>query len=159
MSTEEWITAQEAAPILRVGVRQVHRYAEQGQLVTRRAGRRVLFDRTSIDALAQTLAVDVKPETAQTARQDIVQPSELLNYLRERDQQLENARRDLAQAMLEIGRLQARLQTAEAEVRRLQAPPPETPETLETAQTTEAATTETAEISVAERWWKRLFGS
>jgi uncharacterized membrane protein len=145
MSTEqEWITAAEAATVLRVGVRQVHRYGEQEQLVTRRAGRRVLFSRTSVEKLATELAVDVKPETPQTARHDIVQPSELLTYLRERDQQLEATRERLEQALLEVGRLQARVQIAEAEVQRLQAPATETAQTAETAQPLP--------------WWKRLFG-
>ena len=79
MSEQTWLTAADAAKVLRVTSRQVHRYAEQGQLVTRRAGRRVLFSAASVAQLADDLAVDVRPSAQ---RQEMI-PAELINYLRE----------------------------------------------------------------------------
>ena len=75
----QWLTAADAATILRVTSRQVHRYAEQGQLVTRRAGRRVLFSATSVAQLADELAVDIRP-AAQS--RELMTP-ELARYLAE----------------------------------------------------------------------------
>ena len=80
MSDEEtWLTAADAGKILRVTSRQVHRYGEQGQLVTRRAGRRVLFTAASVARLADDLAVDVRPAT-QTRE---LLPPEMIRYLQE----------------------------------------------------------------------------
>lgn len=120
MSNDEELTAEQAAPILRVSVRQVHRYREAGQLEHRRAGRRVLFQRASVEALAKELAVDI-PHTASQSEPTpdqsvaVLPPGELLNYLRERETRLEAA-------LLEIGRLQTRLQQAEEELKQLKAP-------------------------------------
>ena len=75
-----WLTASDAAQLLRVTPRQVHRYAEQGQLVTRRAGRRVLFDSASVAHLADELQVDVRPAPSQ--RNELMSP-ELARYLTE----------------------------------------------------------------------------
>lgn len=59
MNDQQWLTAADAAKVLKVTTRQVHRYAEHGQLVTRRAGRRVLFSAASVAQLADDLAVDI----------------------------------------------------------------------------------------------------
>ena len=81
----QWLTAADAGKILRVTSRQVHRYAEQGQLVTRRAGRRVLFSAESVAQLADELAVDVRPAPSQ--RQDLI-PPEMVRYLQEQAEQM-----------------------------------------------------------------------
>jgi DNA-binding transcriptional MerR regulator len=81
-----WLTVAEAAQILRVTPRQVHRYAEHKQLVTRRAGRRVLFDAASVARLADELAVDVRPAPAQ--RNELMSP-ELARYLAEQARMLQ----------------------------------------------------------------------
>ena len=80
MSEETWLTAADAAKVLRVSSRQVHRYAQQGQLVTRRAGHRVLFSAASVAQLADDLAVDVRPAAAQS--RELISP-ELVRYLQE----------------------------------------------------------------------------
>ncbi len=59
MNDQQWLTAADAAKVLKVTTRQVHRYAEHGRLVTRRAGRRVLFSAASVAQLADDLAVDI----------------------------------------------------------------------------------------------------
>jgi hypothetical protein len=85
MSDEQtWLTAADAAQVLRVSTRQVHRYAETGQLVTRRAGRRVLFSAASVAQLADDLAVDIRP-AAQT--RDLM-PPEMVRYLQEQGEMM-----------------------------------------------------------------------
>ena len=59
MNDQQWLTVADAAKDLKVTTRQVHRYAEHGQLVTRRAGQRVLFSAASVAQLADDLAVDM----------------------------------------------------------------------------------------------------
>lgn len=68
---DEWLTVHDAARILRVSTRQTHRYAEEGRIVTRRAGRRVLFSRASVVQLADDLAVDIRP---QSQSRDVIPP-------------------------------------------------------------------------------------
>ncbi len=79
MNDQQWLTATDAAKVLRVTSRQVHRYAEQGQLVTRRAGRRVLFSAASVAQLADDLAVDVRPASQS---RELIAP-EMVRYLQE----------------------------------------------------------------------------
>lgn len=76
---QNWLTAADAAQVLRVSARQVHRYAEEGKLVTRRAGRRVLFSAASVAQLADDLAVDIRP--ASQSRELI--PPELVRHIAE----------------------------------------------------------------------------
>lgn len=112
----EWLTVHDAAAILRVSTRQVHRYAEESRLVTRRAGRRVLFNRASVVKLADDLAVDIRP-AAQT--RDLISP-ELARYLSEQ-----------AEQMRQQGETQASIDRRLAEIeRRLAQPPPNTPRWL-----------------------------
>jgi hypothetical protein len=81
---QTWLTAADAAQVLRVSARQVHRYAETGQLVTRRAGRRVLFSSASVAKLADDLAVDIRP-AAQS--RDLI-PPELVRHIGEQAEQM-----------------------------------------------------------------------
>ena len=76
---DTWLTAADAAKVLRVSQRQVHRYGEARQLVTRRAGRRTLFSAASVAQLADDLAVDIRP-AAQS--RELMTP-ELARYLTE----------------------------------------------------------------------------
>lgn len=108
----EWITVEEAASILHLGVRGTHRYAERGRLATRRAGRRLLFYRPDVEALAQDLkaASRFSPSPA-SPKPDLVPAGEMLAYLRERDQQL-------AEQQQQVTILLARLAEAQAELNR-----------------------------------------
>jgi hypothetical protein len=81
---QTWLTAADAAQVLRVSARQVHRYAEMGQLVTRRAGRRVLFSAASVAQLADDLAVDIRPATQS---RDLI-PPELVRHIGEQAEQM-----------------------------------------------------------------------
>lgn len=80
MNDEIWLTAADAAKVLRVTPRQVHRYGEQGQLVTRRAGRRTLFSAASVAKLADDLAVDIRPPAPQS--RELI-PPELVEYMQQ----------------------------------------------------------------------------
>jgi hypothetical protein len=83
-TSQTWLTAADAAKVLRVSARQVHRYAELGQLVTRRAGRRVLFSAESVAKLADELAVDYRPAPAPP--RDLAPMIDAISDLRKRDQ-------------------------------------------------------------------------
>lgn len=114
--SDEWLTAKQAAAILRVDPRSVHRYAEQDRLTKRDAGgRRVLFSRESVARLADELAVDVLPDK-QRQRADVLPASELLTYLRERDQQLADTQRRLESAIYELAQAHARVAQLESEL-------------------------------------------
>jgi DNA-binding transcriptional MerR regulator len=89
MSEQNWLTAGDAAKILKCSPRQVHRYGETGQLVTRRAGRRVLFAADSVAQLADELQVDYRPPP--TPSRDLQPVADLVEHLRRRDTQLEES--------------------------------------------------------------------
>jgi excisionase family DNA binding protein len=63
MTDDVYITVEEAAAILDLSTRQVHRYGsgESARLRTRRAGRRRLFHRGDVESLAADLAVARHP--------------------------------------------------------------------------------------------------
>lgn len=108
---EAYISVEEAADLLRVSTRQAHRYGEQehgGRLRTRKAGRRTLFHKGDVEALATELGVEYKP--TERPKADIVPAGEMLHYIRERDQQLSDVQGQLNRAMLEVGRLQGQLE-------------------------------------------------
>src|SRR5262245_357218 len=107
--SDEWMTVHDAARILRVSTRQAHRYAEEGRIVTRRAGRRVLFSRDSVVKLADDLAVDIRP--APQSRELL--PPEVVRHLTE---QAETTRRQVETGQ----RIEQRLDTIE---QRLAQPP------------------------------------
>ena len=145
MSDDEWITVEEAASILGVSPRQVHRYGET-RLKTKQAKRRTLFFRADVEALAQEFGLaDRPPPAPRPAKQELVPAGEMLDYLRERDRQLAEAQSKLEQALLTIGRLQGELERAN-ELRRL----------LDDTQAERDRLRE--EIASRKPWWKRLRG-
>ncbi len=99
-----YIPVETAAEILRMTARQVNRYGNEGRLQTRRAGRRVLYLRSDVDALAAELGVTLRP--APRPRAELVPVGQMLDYLRERDARLDELQRQLLSAATEIGRLQ-----------------------------------------------------
>jgi hypothetical protein len=78
---QQWLTATEAAEILKMTSRQVHRYGESGKITTRRAGRRVLFLGEEVAALADELQVEHKP--AHIIRTEV--GTQFLEYFKQRD--------------------------------------------------------------------------
>jgi hypothetical protein len=110
---EEYITVEQVASTLRVSVRHAARYAERVR--TQKAGKRILFHRGDIEALADELGAQHKPA--------IPQPAELVP-LGEMMQTFERQQAQIAALSHEVGRLQGileqqRLLTEDAnEVRR-----------------------------------------
>ncbi len=112
MADEEWITVEEAARILHLSPRQTHRAEVQKKLI----GRRAMFLRADVERLAADSEAHLRPAPL-APRAEIMPQGEMLDYLRERDQDVrdaqgraEAAQQHLAQAMLEIGRLQNQLE-------------------------------------------------
>ncbi len=107
----EYIPVEEVAEILQVTTRQAHRYGEgeNARLRTRKAGRRVMFNRTDVEALAADLGVLDRPR-AQRPKTDLVPAGEMLDYIRDRDRRLEEYQHQLVQAAAEIGRLQGQME-------------------------------------------------
>src|SRR5437868_830779 len=81
---QNWLTAGDAATVLKVSQRQVHYYASAGKIRTRRQGRRVLFNSADVAALADELAVDLRP--APPPPRDLAPVTDLVTVLREREQ-------------------------------------------------------------------------
>lgn len=98
---ENWISVTEAAAILRMTPRQVNRYGNVGRLHTRRAGRRILYLASDVAALANELRVDIRPEPTTSLA---VPLRELLEHLRTRDRQLEDAQQRVEDALARIER-------------------------------------------------------
>ncbi len=112
MVEDEWITVEEAATILRLSVRQTHRAEVEKKTI----GRRAMFLRADVERLAAETEAHLRPAPL-APRAEIMPAGEMLDYLRERDQDVrdaqtraETAHQHLAQAMLEIGRLQNQLE-------------------------------------------------
>ena len=105
---------EEAAYLLQVTTRQVHRYGSEpnARLRTRRLGKRVLFHRADVDALTNEFGAIRKagdrPPPAPKA--ELMPVGEMLSYLRERDQQLTEVQQAFNQALLKIGHLQGQLE-------------------------------------------------
>jgi excisionase family DNA binding protein len=97
MAQDKYITAEEAAPILNCSVRHVYRYGHAGKLQTKQVGRRIFFSRDHVMTLARTL--QAPPPT----KADLMPPGEFLNHIKDLEGQL-------TRAMLEVGRLTARLE-------------------------------------------------
>ena len=151
MEDQEWLTAEQVAAILRVSLRHAYRYGEDGKIVTRKAGRRIQFSRASVEALAAELNVEIKP-LARPAKTDLLPASELLEYLKQVQDQLNTA-------LLSIGRLQGQL-----DQRLLPEDEQKLKERImEMEQEREAIEAERtalqAEVERLKRpWWKRMFG-
>ncbi len=101
---EDYIEVDEAAQILRITPRQVNRYGNDGRIRTKRAGRRVFYLRTDVEALAEELDVDHRP-SPKSPKAELVPVGEMLEYLRDRDQKVDELQGKLVAAAAEVGRL------------------------------------------------------
>lgn len=96
-----YITAKEAAALLKVSERQVHHYGVSGKIATVRAGRRLLYNPDDVEALAQQLRVDIKPLVI---RKDDVS-AQMARYIVERkeyDETIMQTQRDMQQTQAEM---------------------------------------------------------
>ena len=101
IAPREYISAEEAAKLLKVSERQVNYYGHNGQLRIQRAGRRVLYHAGDVERLAQQLQVDIRPQ--QITRQDVNE--ELIRYVQERgqrDREFSEGQRDISERLARI---------------------------------------------------------
>jgi DNA-binding transcriptional MerR regulator len=105
LAPREYISAKEAARLLKVSERQVNYYGHNGQIRIQRAGRRVLYHAGDVARLAAQLQVDIRPQ--QITRSDVNE--ELISYVqerRQRDQEFLEEQRKIAE---QLGRIEAKL--------------------------------------------------
>ena len=78
----QYITVEDAADILQVTPRQAHRYGggDHPRIRTRKAGRRILYHRGDVEALAVDLGVEFRSRSKPPAPQALA-ASELLAYI------------------------------------------------------------------------------
>ncbi len=102
------LTVEEVATLLCVSKRQAHRYGagDQPRIRTQMVDGRKLFHKEDTEAL---VSERWSMPHAKPIRAELVPASEMLNYIRERDTQLERVQNQLNQALIEIGRLQGQL--------------------------------------------------
>lgn len=104
---DEWMTAREAAKLLKVTDRMIGHYAASGKLQVRREGRRVWYFSEDVQKLASELHTDLRP--AQINRQDVNEG--MVRYIQERQQ--------TDQEIIDrLGRIEAQIiQTAQPQAR------------------------------------------
>ena len=107
----EYIPVETAAEILKITTRHVNRFGNEGKIRTRKAGRRILYLREDVQALAEELGVDLVP-VPRPLKADLVPAGEMLEYIRERDRNLEEMQRQLIAIANQNGRLQEQAATA-----------------------------------------------
>lgn len=78
---QNWLTAAQAAQVLKVTQRQVNRYGALGRLSTKRVGRRVLYLASDVAQLADDLQVDTRPLPAPRSDGGALLPPELVRHL------------------------------------------------------------------------------
>ncbi len=102
--TDEYITVEEAASLLRVSIRQANRYGsgDNPRIRTRKAGKRILYHRGDVEALANDLGVAYKP-IAKQQPVELLPPGDVLNLVRDLQERLMLTTR-------RIGELEALLQ-------------------------------------------------
>ena len=141
---DEYIPVELVASRLKLSVRQATRYADRVRTI--RSGRRILFHRDDVEALADELGVEYRPPPL--PRADLVPAGEML-------QTFERQQAQIAALSMEVGRLQGLLEgqkqlTADTEdVRRQLADVEAERDRLR------------AELEQLHRrpWWHRLFGN
>ncbi len=103
---------EQAALVLGVKTRQAHRYAESEQQRIRTKHipphNRKLFHRGDVEALAQERRS--APATVQRPKADLVPVGDMLDYIRERDRQVQELQRQLQEAAAQIGYLRGQLE-------------------------------------------------
>ena len=122
MADDDYITVEDAAAILGVTPRQANRYGSGNapRIRTQRAGRRILYHRGDVEALADGLGAHRRLAPAQPARADLIPAGEMLDYLRERDARIDALQDRVSTLERENGELRGQL-------RALLGPPPRRP--------------------------------
>ena len=106
MSDDEWMPAAQAAEYLGKTDRQLRRYKSAGRVRSRVRSGRVEYHRGDLDKLRTELPEDTRPRATESTQQ-IIPAGELLQFIREQQDQLQ-------QAAARIGYLQAQLESRPA---------------------------------------------
>lgn len=107
MSEEEYIPGQIAADMLQVSERTVQRYATgpsrriRSQKYT--GSKKLFYHRGDVERLADELGATRTAEVVSRPKQDMMPAGAMLDYLRVRDQELQDAQRALTAALIEVG--------------------------------------------------------
>lgn len=151
----QYIPVEEAAAILGLSIRHTSRYA--GKVRTKRIGTRVLYHRGDIEQHAEEKRIKdqiheeaqpYKPPPKQSST-ELMPPGDMLDYLRERDQQVERLNQQLTAAAHRVGELEAMLQ------QRLL---PEDAEALRRERDELRDRLQRLESQQKKSWWQRWFG-
>ena len=150
----EYIPVEEAAILLRLSPRMVNNYGKPpySRIKTKRAGRRILYSKPDVLALAEQLGADNQPP--EPHKTQLVPIGEMLEYLNQTQKQLN-------QAMLEVGRLQGLLDNQ----RQIAQDANELRQQLAAAEATREAQQQELQALRSELdryrrpWWKRLIGN
>jgi hypothetical protein len=148
----EYVNVETASDILGIVTRMVHRYGEQGRLRRRRLGRRMLFHRGDVDALAVEIDAVNKVRAPATPRSELIPIGETLEHI----QRLQS---ELSAAMRRVGQLEGTLEAqqhllADADTVRQRLAAAEADAV--TAHARLAAVEAELERMRRRAWWKRL---
>jgi len=108
---DQWITVEDAADILRLTTRQTNRYGTgpDARLHIKRVGRRVLYSRQDVEALAEELNVTLRPTVHKPPKSELMPIGEVFEMITTMQLRLE-------QAALEVGRLQGLLEAQRQQI-------------------------------------------
>jgi chromosome segregation ATPase len=107
---DEYIPIEAAAEILRRQWRQTHRYAEQGRIRTKRAGRRVMFLKQDVEALARELNVELSPRPKPLAQ--LLPASDLLELVIHKDDEIRSLREEISMLQRRLGQMEGEIQAS-----------------------------------------------
>ena len=110
---EQYITEAEAAAILNRSARQVRRYGRTGKVTVREIGGTRHYLRSDVEALAKELADKDRTRPVTT---ELVPLGDMLDMLREKDEEIARLNERLQGAALEIGRLQGQLEAQQRQL-------------------------------------------
>ncbi len=129
----EYVNVETAASILSIVTRQVHRYGENGRLRRRKLGRRMLFHRGDVDALALELDAVNKVRAPSTPRSELIPIGDALEHMQRLQSELSAAMRRVGQLegtleatakqLADVDMVRQRLAEAEAELARMRGRP------------------------------------
>lgn len=98
---EKWLSVENAAQRLNLSRRHMYRYAERVR--TQKIGKRLLFHAEDVEELARELGILHQAAPPRPPKVELMPVSEMLDYLRQRDNELESVQLRLEQTLVELG--------------------------------------------------------
>lgn len=110
----QWMRGEDAARLLGISERSIQRYAGEGRgkIKVRKyqGSKRYWYFKPDVERLADEMRPGRRPpEVPKPPKPELVPAGEMLGYLRQRDEALEAAQRQLQAAALELGQARAEL--------------------------------------------------